>query len=219
MTDQYQIRVGAEDLQWLIFQSLFNELNAAIDEEETRGYTLDDAFNTLTGRTLRRVKLDRIRPENFHLGHRPSLIEAPPSEWPAVTVMAFNSTGAGFPGTDRSDENVITVSIKCIAHAGPFEITGSGIVALSDDKDPEEEVDRKIKRPSEALHKAVARHRDLDGNFTPTENPPSIIWGDVFIKDVEIGQGVAGRYYWQGVRMQYTFLSSSFHDILDQNII
>lgn len=219
MTDQYQIRIGAEDLQWLVFKSLFTGLNTAIDEEETRGHTLDDYFNLLTGRTLTHVKLDRIRPENFHTGHRPSLIDAPPREWPAVAVMAFTSTGAGFAGTDRSDENVITVSIECIVHAGPFEVAADGSVALSDDKDPEEEVDRKVKRTSEAIHRVMARSRDLDGNFTPTNTPPSIIWGDVFIKDAEIGKGVAGRYYWQGVRMQYTFLSSSYFDILDQNII
>lgn len=219
MTDQFQIRIGAEDLQWLVFKTLFRDLNAAIEEEETRGHTIDDYFNQLTGRTYKRVKLDRIRPENFHSGHRPSLIEAPPSEWPAIAVMAFNSIGGGFAGTDRSDENIITLSVECIAHAGPFDVNSNGIVVTSDDKDPEEEVDRKIKRTTEAIHTVIARNRDLDGNFAPTDSPPNIVWGDVFIRDAEVGNGEFGRYYWQGVRLQYTYHSSSFFDILDQHVI
>ena len=109
MTDEYQIRLGAEDLQYLVFRSLFQNLNEYIDEEETRGQTLDDYFNQLTGRSLKKIKLERVHPNNFHLGHRPSLIEAPVDEWPAVAVMTFSSAGDRYEGTDRADANVMTL--------------------------------------------------------------------------------------------------------------
>ena len=91
----------------------------------------------------------------------------------------------------------------------PFKIGADGLVLANGD-DPEEQVDRRIKRTAEAIHKTMARHRDMNGEVVPTDRPPSVTWGDVFIRDAQVGKdSEIGRYFWQGVRFQYTYLSDS----------
>lgn len=221
-------RLGVENLQWQVFQLIFNRLNAALAEEQDRGFLIDDAFNELTGRGLVHTRLDPIAKGNFHMGHRPSLIEAPVSEWPAVAVMAYSSVPSPVNGAlDQSDSNRITLSIECIVHAGPYTVGGDGRLATSGGAgkgtasftrhDGEEAVDRKIKRTAEAIHVVMVEGRFTPSPFFPSETPPTITFGEVFIRDgATDGTDQLGRYFWQGVRFQYTYDKTTGFSV-DQN--
>lgn len=212
----YDQRLGAEDLQWAVYKLLFNNLNAAIDAEAVRGQAIDAAYNTLTGRHLALVKLDRIPSLHFHMGHRPSLIESPPSEWPALTVMTYgaNASPSGV-GMDDADVTRLNISIECIVHSGPYDVDHNGMTLHDRDNDPEDVVERRIKRTAEAIHATIIAGRDLDGTpFFPGDNPPTTTWGEVFIRDGDAaGTDRKGRYYWQGVRFQYNYDKTSFYDV------
>jgi hypothetical protein len=199
------LRIGAEDLQWGLFEALFNNLNAKLAEEEARGQQLDSAFNILTERGLVPVTLDRFDPAHFHTGHRPSLIESSPEEWPALAVMTFAAGPSPLQTADQMTATRLTASIECITHAGPYDIDAQGKI----DEDGEVIVDRKIKRTAEAIHAVVAEHRYLDGYVFPDEETPTITWGEVFIRDGAGGIDADGRYFWQGVRLQYNYNKNS----------
>lgn len=199
------LRIGAEDLQWGLFQALYKNLNTKLGVEEARGQQLDSAFNTLTSRRLVIVSLDRFDPDHFHMGHRPSLIESSPDEWPALAVMTFAAGPSSLQTADQMTATRLTASIECITHAGPFTVNAQGKI----DEDGEEIVDRKIKRTAEAIHAVIAEHRYLDGYVFPDEETPTVTWGEVFVRDGRSGTDAEGRYLWQGVRLQYNYNKNS----------
>lgn len=205
-------RLGVDDLQWLVFRALFTDLNAAIQDEETRGHVIDDAFNQLTGRRLVAIELDRIRDDNFHMGHRPSLIIAPVSEWPAVAVKTDGVSGSPINANlDQASSSRLVVSIECIVHAGPYKVGGDGQVIGRDKDDGEERVDRRIRRTAEAIHKVMLANRELGGYFSPADQQPTVTFGEVFIRDGSVdGSDRDGRYFWQGVRFQYNYDKTIF---------
>lgn len=212
----HQIRMGAEDLQWEIFKNLFSNLNEAIaSEEEYAQEAIDDQFAALTGRSAHRVKVPRIKPENFHMGNRPSIIEAPPSELPAVAVTCRNLSPSAAYDHDRSYTSAMRLTIECITHSGPYEVDGEGN-AITRGVDPESDVERRCKRVSEAIHRIISLSSNVGFDFRHDGQSPSVLWGDIFIRDA-IGTKDAGRYYWQGVQLQYNYLSSTVFDKLDNN--
>lgn len=207
MTYANDNRIGAEDLQWQVFQVIYSKLNAAIAAEGVRGDDIDTAFNALTGRQLDGVTVDQIDPDNFHMGHRPSLIESPVSNWPAIAVMAYSSVQSPIDfDLDQAMTSRVSVSIEFITAAGPYKVGADGQIVVSPRDDAEETVDRKLKRAAEAIQVVMLANRELGGYHRPSDQAPTITFGEVFIRD-GAGDGTdrEGRYFWQGVRFQYTY--------------
>lgn len=196
-------RIGSEDLHWGIFQVLAANVNTVIATEETRGYVIDDAFETMTGRGLGRVSLERVDvAKNIHMGHRPSLIDAPADEYPSIAVMTYLSNQSPRNlGLDHAREAALTVSIECLVKAGPYDDDDRGI------SDGEEIVNRRVQRTAEAIQQVMLAKRELSGYELPDSTEPIISWGEVFAK-ADLSDDSAGprRFYWQGVRLQYVYL-------------
>jgi hypothetical protein len=221
-------RLGAEDLQWQVFRWMFDDLNDKIVEEAARQRQLDADFNALTGRRLVVVTVEQIDRANFHLGHRPSLIESPISDWPALAVMTYSSVPSPVNSNlDRADSNRIAVSIECIVNGSVHRVApdgkismqggaGRGTAAIPDPTasfDAEEEVDRRLKRTAEAIHAVMTAHHDDGSQFVFSETPPTITFGEVFVRDATIDRDdTSGRVLWQGVRFQYMFDKTTWFD-------
>lgn len=200
---QLDSRLGAEDVQFSVFSLLVENLNDAIDVENARqAARIDGPFETLTGRGLGTITAEHVDLANFHMGHRPSMIDAPSINYPSVTVMAYTTSPAPTNvGMDHQRDHSIVLAVECLVKSDP--------VPLDDDSsDGEEVVERRVKRTGEAIAYVVAMNRDLDGYvFAPTQEPV-VSWGEVFARD-EVIDGTDERFFWQGVRLQYTYGKTS----------
>jgi hypothetical protein len=196
-------RVGAEDLQLGIFKMMHEHANTYLAEEEIRGNTLDAEVATASGLDVVTTTLELFDPRYIHYGHRPSMIEAPVIEYPSMSVMSFLATpSASNLNTDYGHSFGIKCAVEVIVKSGPYD---------EDDRmgDGEDIVGRRIKRTAEAIHRLMQDNPALDGRFMPPEVPPTVTWGDIFAR-VEDGETATGdRWYWQGVRMEYTYLKQT----------
>lgn len=202
-------RLQAEDLELAIFRVLYEDLNAALTQESTRGTEIDNDFFLITGRGGVSASLEPFAPDNFHKGHRPSMILAPVSEYPSLAVMCYLANPAASQSHDQTDSLRLTCSIEAIVRSGPYpedDRAGTG----------EDIVNRRAKRTGEAIHRVISSRRALDGDFMPAQEPPVVRWGEVFERD-EMVEGRGARWYWQGVRLQYVYDSvAEFAPDVDQ---
>jgi hypothetical protein len=198
---QFDQRIGAEDLQFEIIRVLAENINDKLAVEETRGQALDATYEAVLHRGLVPVTLEHFELRNFHPGHRPSLIDAPVDQYPALAVMTYNVVGAPTNIlSDESRDHNLLCSIECIVKSGPFDIDDGDEGASK--SDGEEVVDRRIKRTAEAIWAVMLQHQDLSGYSLPADVVPTITWGEVFARNGDDG---SQRYYWQGVRFQFTY--------------
>ena len=189
-------RLGAESFQYRCFEALFRNINGEISVEQATGQQVDAAYNTLTGRNITPEVLEQFASANIHYGHRPSMIEAPVSEYPSLCVFSYRTSPSG-QATDNTSKLNIQIAVECIVKSdGYHEEDRSGV--------GEEQVGRRIKRTAEAINNVMQKHAATQAYSVP---PPVVVWGEIFRRNEEAGSGQA--YYWQGVRLEYVFLKQN----------
>lgn len=185
-------RLGAESFQYRCFEAVYRNINTEVAAEQTIGQQVDAAYNTLTGRNITPEVLEQFAVANIHYGHRPSLIEAPVSEYPSLCVFSYRTSPSG-QSTDSTSKSNIQVAIECIVKSDGYRDTDRSGVG-------EEQVGRRIKRTAEAINNVMQKHGATQAYSVP---PPVVVWGEIFARSEEAGSGQV--YYWQGVRMEYVF--------------
>lgn len=196
-------RIGAESLQLAVFRVLHENINTYLGDEQAVGNVNDVEIATVSGQPLVQVSLELVDPRYIHYGHRPSMIEAPVTEYPSVSVMAYIASPAGTNiNVDYGHSVSLKVAIEMIVKSGPYQ---------EDDRmgEGEDIVGRRIKRTAEAVHRLMMDHQSLGGAFEPPEVAPTVTWGDIFARDEDGETSTGNRWYWQGVRMEYTYLKQT----------
>jgi hypothetical protein len=195
-------RLGAEDLQLAVFKTMQSYLNTYVAEEEQRGLTLDAEIAAAGGNALN-ISIEQFDPRYIHYGHRPSMIEAPVTEYPSMSVMAYAASPASANSSaDYGHSITLRCAVEFIVKSGPYD---------PEDRDGvgEDIVGRRAKRTAEAIHRLMQDHAALDGKFMPPEAPPIVTIGDIFERE-EDGETVTGaRWYWQGVRIEFIYLKQT----------
>lgn len=195
-------RIGVEDLQLSVFKTMQTYLNTYIAAEETRGLALDAEVVVAGGNSVS-VALEPFEGRYVHYGHRPSMIEAPVTEYPSMSIMTYSAGPAGVnQAADYGSSLILRCAVEFIVKSGPYD---------ADDREGvgEDIVGRRAKRTAEAIHRLMQDHAALDGKFLPPEGPPLFTFGDIFERE-EDGETVTGaRWYWQGVRIEFTYLKQS----------
>lgn len=199
----HDARLGIEDLQLAVLTILVNQLNGVIDDENARGATTDAAYQSLTGWGLGTVVAEHVAIDNFHPGHRPSMIDAPIDQYPSVAVMAYTTQQSPTNiGMDHQRDVSILLSIECLVKSDPEELDDYNV------SDGEEIVERRIKRTAEAIHTVMAANRPLTGYVYDPNLEPTVTFGEVFARN-DRNDGANYRFYWQGVRFQFTFIKTN----------
>lgn len=196
----FDSRLGLEDLQLSIFTTIKANLLSYMADERARGVTIDAAA-TAAGVEYVSAGLEDFA--KLHYGHRPSMIEAPIIEYPSMSIMTYSSSPAA-PNQSADYGNSLTLrcAIEFIVKSGPYDQDDRSGVG-------EDIVGRRAKRTAEAIHRLMQDHAALDGKFLPPEGPPTVTIGDIFERE-EDGDTVTGaRWYWQGVRFDYTYLKQT----------
>lgn len=196
-------RIGAEDLQLAVFKTIHANVATYVSDESTRGNTLDTQIAVAGGRSALNVTLELFDPAFIHYGHRPSMIEAPVAEYPSMAIMTYAATPSAANQTaDYGYSFSLKVAIEMIVKSGPYP---------EDDREGvgEDIVGRRAKRTAEAIFRLMQDHAELDGTFMPPEIPPTVIWGEIFEREEDGVAAVGARWYWQGVRMEFTYVKQT----------
>lgn len=177
--------IGLELVQRQITLVLYNELNSAIDDQQTLWQSRDQSWNELTGNDPDYVELEYVEPDHFYPGHKPSLIENPtPENYPNISVMCYQ--GRPSPEVfDQASNFIITCDIESM-------VKGAS----------EAETDARTHRTTEAIHNVMVKNNRLDGLISGWDNDPIVQITDIFKKKEENSYGE--YWFWQAVRIRYT---------------
>lgn len=177
--------IGLELIQRKIAILLFENVNDEILAQEELWAARDKEWNKITGQDKRKVTLETIENENFHSGHRPSLIEKLPREnYPNISVMTYSGKPTGNKIDQATNYNVVTdIEVMCKSDLS------------------ESEVDKRIHRTTEAIHQVFVKNENLDGLSFGWEDDPIIQITDIFSRREEKGHGK--DWYWQAARIRY----------------
>lgn len=195
-------RLGVENLQLAIYKNVVEHINEYIAAEETYAQTtIDTVLQSLDGdmRDVGTVTVERFETRNIHYGHRPSMIEAPIDDYPSAAVMVQNIV-PGLSAMDYGHQLSHKVAIETIVKSGPYREDQRDSDMLGEDI-----VGRRIRRTAEAFFKLMNDYNAPGGLFLPSDLPPSITFGDIFIRQEDGASGTGHRWYWQGARLDWSY--------------
>ena len=183
--------IGLELIQRKVCLILFEELNDEFTLQEQLWEDRDKEWNQITGQDLGVTNLEKVKPEHFYPGHRPSLIEKlPKPNYPNVSVMAYQ----GRPPASVIDQTTnfnVNVDIELMVKS----------------EKSESEVDRRSHRSVEEIHQVMVRNESLGGFSMGWENDPIVQLTDIFSRREDKGAGKV--WYWQANRIRYSLLRRS----------
>jgi hypothetical protein len=195
MSIDFSTSTGLEEIGSQALASLFSDLNTELGVQEVAGQTRDATLGEERGLPYVPLTLERITETNFHLGHRPSLIEAPINEYPSVSVMAYQSG----PSKDQGD-HVESWDVNLFVE---IMVKSPGADKRNRDElhQSEEIVNKRIQRTTNAVVNVLQRDRTLAGTVAEVKIPPSIVVTDAFLRSEEAGFGPV--WLWQGARLEF----------------
>jgi hypothetical protein len=189
--------IGLERISHAAIVLLMANLETELTNEDAKWDTLDQDFALLRGVDYVGCTSDVPLSENFYKGHRPSLIEAPPSRYPNVAAIAYRSVKS----TDQGDQyygHAISLGIEAMVIDGPYPQNADG----SFDTDGEDLINRKSTRMMEAINAVFVKNRTMGGIIEEINDPPSTLVSECMRKRGEKGHNDV--YYWQLCRLDYT---------------
>lgn len=181
--------VGLEDIQRALFYVFFESLNNALTEVSGYWTQRDQRFNELTGRDIPVTVLETIPNDNFHEGHKPSLILAGPESFPNIAVFAM-----------RADPSAESAHFDHIDSWNDLLLVETMVKGTDEDT-----TNRRIQRTVEAIILCIRRNRDLGGAVNGISSAPSIMISDLFAvaSSPSQGGGYGERYVWQGAQINF----------------
>lgn len=185
--------VGLEDLQRAAFYVFYAGMNNAIAQIQDYWASRDIKFNALTGRNIPITVLEPIPASNFHEGHKPSLIQGDPSNYPNIAVFATQA--------DPSPENDSFDQIDSWANRLLVEVMVKG--------DDEETTNRRIQRTTEAAVMCLRRNPTLGSAVFGLRTAPTVIISNIFAVNSPSQGGTGTRYLWQGAQIQFRISKDS----------
>lgn len=202
--------LGLERIQREAFLALFKKLNEEIAILESAWTTLDNELAVETGRDFDPITLERVEDFNFHMGHRPSLIEAPIQRYPNVSVMAYQVRPEGVIQIDQMSQSLDRLFIELMVKSPHYTTTTDE--ASDGQIEAERVVNARIQRMTDAVNNVIQSNRTLNGTVQDINGIPSVIISDVFPRAEKTSYGQP--WLWQGSRLEYE-VSKLSH--LDEN--
>lgn len=186
--------LGLEQIARQTLMILYANINSAIAAVNTLWDARDSAFYTALGRTDPSHTVETVAPENFYVGHVPSLIDAPVTKYPNVAVMASESRPGGSTD-DNAELRPTTVAVELMVKSEAVPPEKEFVAQL--------EVNARILRFVEAAHAVLidGQNRTLGGTVPAFAAAPTVTISDAFVRREEKSRG--DRWFWQGARMEY----------------
>jgi hypothetical protein len=180
---------GLEEIQRTVFYAFFEGMNTAQQQVDAYWQTRDQRFNVVTGRKIPAILLEPIPPQNFHEGHKPSLVLGGPETFPNIAVFANSATPSPEDGQfDQLNSWEILVTVEILVKG-----------------ENEDETNRRVQRAAESALLCLNRNQTLGGAVTGLTASPTVVISDLF-KVASPGQGGAYKktYVWQGAQITFS---------------
>lgn len=167
------VDIGLEKIQRALVAFMVDNINTAIDAQNTYWTTRDTDFFTKVGRTMPDdYAVEHIAADNIYSGTIPSLITSPASFFPNLSVIAYIGNPIG-TNDDWMEHYVLTVNLEFMVKSLKSE----------------ELVNSRIDRTLEAAHSVLTSDYartipDLDGkSLVPRIGAmPTVTVSDVFVR-------------------------------------
>lgn len=181
---------GLEEIGHGVLLQLSASVNRELVLQTSAWAPYDVAFSQEFGYEYFPTLLETIDPAHMYLGHVPTLIDAPPTDFPNLSVLASDSTLApSMP--DQTLEYLINFYVELMVKSAEPNL-GSDI--------QQREVNKRIQRTTSAVHNVLMSDQTIGGLVYET-SMRSLNITDVFIRREERARGA--EFFWQGARIDY----------------
>lgn len=185
MTIDTSPNIGLGQLKREAFLVLLQTLTEAIEQQNEYWIPFDEELATLRGIDYEALDVELVLPENFYLGHNPSLIEAPVEKYPNVAVDADRAGSALTDDLDQAQMYGVNLYIEFMVKS----------------EKSEEEVSARADRMLDAINVCMMSNRTLRGATHELGDTPTVQLSDVFVRKGKTSYGE--RWFWRGGRMEY----------------
>jgi hypothetical protein len=154
------------------------------------------------------IHIERVDPNNFFVGARPSLVNSSIDFWPSVTTRcALVQPAASGEQGDQFDVLNCTLSVEVLCKVGPVR---QAELHLQPGIDAEGEVNRQINLLSAAVHMCVRRDPTFGGRALPVQQPPRKSTGLPFAVPGNTAERTGPYWIYMGRQMRYGYQFDSF---------
>jgi hypothetical protein len=185
MTIDTSPNIGLGQLKREAFLVLLQTLGEAIEQQNEYWIPFDEELAVLRGIDYQPLDIELVLPENFYLGHNPSLIEAPVEKYPNVAVDADRAGSALADDLDQAQMYGVSMYIEFMVKSNVSE----------------EEVSARADRMLDAINICMMSNRTLRGSTHELGDTPTVQLSDVFVRKGDTSYGK--RWFWRGGRMEY----------------
>lgn len=187
---------GMEQIGREVLLILATHLNDELAVVEAAWAERDAALEAAIPHGTPPITLERFEALNMHLGHIPSLIEAPVHQYPNLAVLVDTSGTANADAQlDHAWARVDNLAVEMMVKAGPYDRDDTSGIG-------EDVCNRRVQRTIEAAVRVLAAHRTLDGLVQEIPEMVRVAISDVFVKYDEDDRGP--KFFWQGARLDYS---------------
>jgi hypothetical protein len=185
MTLDTSPNIGLGQLAREGFIVLLQAVNEAIEQQNEYWKPYDEELSSLRSIDYEALEVEAVLPENFYLGHNPSLIEAPIDKYPNVAVDADRAGSALSDDLDQAQMFGVSLYIEFMVKS----------------EKSEEEVSARAARMLDAINVCMMSNRTLRGATHELGDTPTAQLSDVFVRAGDTSYGE--RWFWRGGRLEY----------------
>jgi hypothetical protein len=193
--------IGWEPVARAVRLILARDLDAEIDRQADQWAAADLQMQVMGfDPGVGQVDVEHVPIGHLHEGPHESLLDAPVSAFPNVSMNAYLNAPSGVQDHSYLTSSDITLYVETMVVAGPVV---EGLETAF-----ETIVHRRIQRTTEAINTVIQGDATLLGTVLPQQGPPrGGIGRQSWVKndDDETGK----RYLWHGSRLQYTLQRAS----------
>jgi hypothetical protein len=154
------------------------------------------------------IEIMRVPPQNVFIGARPSLVQAPISFWPSVTVRTGDLVPARGADMDHYDVFDCELYVEVMTYAGPV---GRDYLHLQEGIDAEGAANVQAHLLSCAVQMCISRDPTLGGSVPHIQAPPRIHPSFPTAQTGTDVERTGDNYYiYQGRQLTYTITRNSY---------
>jgi hypothetical protein len=179
--------------------------------QETNWAKRDAAFAQAMGPSgveyvVQPAKVERVLPQNFFVGARPSLLVSSIAFWPSITVRCPN-VGPSREQDDQIDILDCQLSVDVLCKAGPVR---QEQLHLEPGINAEGDVNRQVQMLSAAVHMCLRRDPTFGGRVQTLQRPPRKDSGLPFAVPGTNQERTGPYYLYMAKRLRYVVQMASY---------
>jgi hypothetical protein len=205
-----RLAITAGDERLLVERSALTQIRTHLEQECQRQETIWAQRNADLSAQLPLVlpaaRIDRVAPQNFFEGARPSLLQSSIDFWPSVTCRAALAQAAS-EQIDQLDVLSVRLDVEVLCKS---QQVAQDRLHEQEGIDAEGYVNQQVQMLSAAVHMCLRLDPTIGGRFEPLERPPTKRQGFPFAVAGNNRERAGAYHLYCGCQMQYTVRVNSY---------